>query len=253
MLGGVYTFGEDGKLCKYNGITNIDGVLYYYVNYRLATDAGLIQIDGDYYYVRSSGSNAGQLVVSAEYWVANVKNFNLTPGMYSFDENGKLLNPIDPTVYHGIVDIDGTLYYYQNGIKQSGAGVVKLTDENGETFYIYVKSNGQLATGVYWPTTRNDLLEAGPYNWGDDGRYYPDAEPVQEIREADGNYYYYVNGILTKGTGVVEMTDESGETFYIYVRSNGQLATGIYWPTTRNDLLERGAYDWGTDGRYYPN
>ena len=54
------------------------------------------------------------------------------------------------------------------------------------------------------------------------------------------------------GAGVVEMTDAEDETFYIYVRSNGQLATGKYWPTKLNNLLKRGEYDWGTDGKYYP-
>ena len=73
-----------------------------------------------------------------------------------------------------------------------------------------------------------------------------------EIREVDGVYYYYENGIKQIGAGVVELTDAEGETYYIYVKSNGQLATGIYWPTTRNDLLPRGEYDWGTDGKYYP-
>ena len=250
----IYTFAEDGKLCKYTGITEIDGGLYYYNDdYSIGVGAGLIQIDGDYYYVRSSGTNPGQLVVSADFWVADVKDFNLTPGMYSFDENGKLLNPIDPTVYHGIVDIDGVLYYYQNGVKQSGKGVVELVDENGETFYIYVRSNGQLATGIYWPTTRNGYLPSGAYNWGEDGKYYPsNPNVIVEIRNVGGTLYYYENGVKQSGKGVVQMTDENGETYYIYVRSNGALATGVYWPTTRNDLLDRGAYDWGTDGRYYP-
>ena len=58
---------------------------------------------------------------------------------------------------------------------------------------------------------------------------------------------------MQKGdTGVVKLTDEEGKTFYIYVCTNGNLATGKYWPTYRNDLLPRGEYDWGTDGRYYP-
>jgi hypothetical protein len=48
------------------------------------------------------------------------------------------------------------------------------------------------------------------------------------------------------------MTDENGDIFYIYVKSDGSLATGSYWPTNTNNYLKRGAYDWGTDGRYYP-
>ena len=51
--------------------------------------------------------------------------------------------------------------------------------------------------------------------------------------------------------GVVELTDVDGKTFYIYVRSNAQLATGVYWPTTTNGYLTHKGSDWGTDGRLY--
>jgi len=117
-----------------------------------------------------------------------------------------------------------------------------------------------------------DLLPRGGYDWGADGKYYPPTvtpdpdepeipdepdTPVEPeikngIYEENGDKYYYVNGVKQKGIGVVKLTDETGATFYIYVRTNGQLATGIYWPTVRNDLLPRGPYDWGTNGRYYP-
>ena len=51
--------------------------------------------------------------------------------------------------------------------------IFKLNDEEGKIYYIYVCSNGQVATGVYWPTTTNGLLERGPRDFGIDGRYYP--------------------------------------------------------------------------------
>ena len=35
---------------------------------------------------------------------------------------------------------------------------------------------------------------------------------------------------------------------YIYVRSNGKLAIGKYWPTNHNGLLPQGIYDFGDDG-----
>ena len=72
----------------------------------------------------------------------------------------------------GIIEENGVLYYYENGMRAYGKGVTKLTDENGVEFYIYVRSNGQLATGVYWPTTTNGLLPIKAYNWGTDGRLY---------------------------------------------------------------------------------
>ena len=82
---------------------------------------------------------------------------------------------------------------------------------------------------------------------------YPEPEnKLEGIVEVDGVYYYYKAGVKQIGAGVVEMKDEQGETFYIYVKSDGTLATGKYWPTRRNDLQDRGEYDWGTDGKYYP-
>jgi hypothetical protein len=49
------------------------------------------------------------------------------------------------------------------------------------------------------------------------------------------------------------LTDENGETYYIYVRSsNKQVVTGKYWITITNGLLEAKSYDFGTDGKYYP-
>ena len=69
---------------------------------------------------------------------------------------------------------DGALYYYVDGEKQTGSGVVALANEEGKIFYIYVRTtNGQLATGKYWPSILNGLLVAREYDWGEDGRYYP--------------------------------------------------------------------------------
>ena len=173
VIGGIYLFDENGAMVTGDGITDVDGVLYYLEDNRVAIEAGLIEIDGNYYYVRSGGDSAkaGQVVVGRKYWVSDTNGL-LAAGMYEFDENGKMV--IDPTVNaNGIVEIDGVYYYYKAGVKQVGAGVVEMTDELGETFYIYVKSDGTLATGEYWPTTTNGLLERGCYDWGTDGKYYP--------------------------------------------------------------------------------
>jgi hypothetical protein len=82
------------------------------------------------------------------------------------------VEPEVPAVKDGIVSENGALYYYENGKIAWGAGVVKMTDENGAEFYIYVRSNGQLATGVYWPTTTNGYLTHKGYDWGTNGRLY---------------------------------------------------------------------------------
>lgn len=169
---GYYFFGDDGKLCEYEGVQEVDGTLVYFENSRLASGAGLVEIDGDYYYVRSNGA----VVASREYWVAKVNGLPVNVGLHTFAADGKMNDPIDTNPnYDGIVEIDGVLYYYEDGQRMYSAGVLEMTDDEGETFYIYVRSNGQLATGTYWPTNRNGLLDSGAYDWGTDGKYYPKA------------------------------------------------------------------------------
>ena len=153
-----------------DGIVNVNGILYYYKNDVLQYCAGLIEIDGDYYYVRSNG----QLAIG-KYWITN-DNGLLPAQMYEFGEDGKMINPPGAKPEqpeNGIVDVNGVLYYYENNVVKYGAGILKLVDDNGATFYIYVRSNGQLAIGNYWPTTTNGLLpENRCYNFGTDGRLY---------------------------------------------------------------------------------
>ena len=69
-----------------NGIVEEDGSLYYYVD-GVRTGAGLIQIDGDYYYAKTSN---GELVHGRMYWIT-LTNGLLPSGEYVFDETGKIV------------------------------------------------------------------------------------------------------------------------------------------------------------------
>ena len=164
VLGGCYNF-VNGKLSGINGV--VEGK--YYENSKLMTSKGLVKLEGGYIYVRSNG----EVVVNRDYWITKTNGYSIVNGVYTFDKDGYIVDPIDPTVYDGIVEINGVNYYYENGIKQCCKGVVEMTDENGDIFYIYVKSDGSLATGSYWPTNTNNYLKRGAYDWGTDGRYYP--------------------------------------------------------------------------------
>ena len=266
-----------------NGVVMVDGALYYYKNDVIQYAAGLVLLeDGNYIYVRSNG----QLAIG-NYWVTN-NNGLLPVAMYTFGADGMMVveseepdtptdpsEPDEPEVKNGIVSVNGILYYYNNDAIQYCAGLVQLEDGA----YIYVRSNGQLAIGKYWVTNHNNLLPAQEYVFGADGKLFletekpddgedptepetptepsePDTPVEPEVKngivEVGGKLYYYENDVIQYGAGVVEMTDETGETFYIYVRSNGQLATGSYWPTTTNGLIPGNrSYNWGTDGRLY--
>jgi hypothetical protein len=78
---GMYTFDEEGKLKIYNGI--VDG--YYYVD-GVKTSAGLLLIDGNYYYAGSGG----KLRMNETGWIGSGKGW-LPIGMYRFDAEGKVI------------------------------------------------------------------------------------------------------------------------------------------------------------------
>ena len=82
-----YGFDKDGNFkTPSEGIVKEDGVLYYYENGR-RTYAGLIKIDGYYYYVRSNG----ELAVNCWYWTTKTNGF-LTQGEYYFDADGRVIS-----------------------------------------------------------------------------------------------------------------------------------------------------------------
>ena len=156
-LGMKVQFGENGiAAAPRNGIYEVDGALYYFENNQIQYNAGLMEYNGGWIYVRSSGKLA-----SGAYWITNT-NGKLDSGFYEFDDNGYMV--IDSNK-DGIVAEDGKLYYYVNGMKQYGLGLVQLSDGA----YIYVRTGGELAVGSYWITNRNGLLSEGMYEFGADG------------------------------------------------------------------------------------
>ena len=167
---GPYAFDENGKMIMpepaKNGIVAENGSLWYYVDGKL-TYAGLIQIDGDYYYVRTSG----EVVNGRSYWIT--KTNGLLPEMsYTFDETGKIVNPpvVEPTdpegnLKNGIVAENGSLYYYVDG-RLTYAGLIKIDGD-----YYYVRTSGEVVNGrSYWITKTNGLMSEGSYTFGDDGK-----------------------------------------------------------------------------------
>ena len=68
-----------------NGIVSEDGKLWRYVD-GVKTYGRLMLIDGDYYYVRSSG----EILVNKTYWIT--KTNGLLPEVnYTFGEDGKMV------------------------------------------------------------------------------------------------------------------------------------------------------------------
>ena len=130
----------------------------------MLTYAGLIETDGDYYYVRTSG----EVVHGRSYWITKTNGL-MPEGSYTFDEDGKMLNPsvIDPgtETKDGIVAENGSLYYYENGVL-TYAGLIQIDGD-----YYYVRTSGEVVHGrSYWITKTNGLLDEGSYTFDETGK-----------------------------------------------------------------------------------
>ena len=172
---GPYAFDENGKMInpptvdpdpeKKNGIVEENGSLYYYVD-GVLTPAGLIRLDGAYYYVKTSTC---KVVHGQTYWVTSTNGL-LPAGPYAFDENGKMIDPptVDPgpEKKNGIVAENGSLYYYVDDVL-TPAGLIQL---DGAYYYVKTSTCEVVHGRTYWVTATNDLMPAGPYTFGDDGR-----------------------------------------------------------------------------------
>ncbi len=138
----------------------------------------------------------------------------------------------------GIVNENGTLYYYVNGKKQYDLGMIKIKVD-GRTKYIYVRSGGQLAVGSYYIYKGNGIVANWKTQEFDENGYWITDEP-DEIKNGivneNGTLYYYVNGVMQYDQGMIKIKVD-GKTKYIYVRSGGQLAVGSYYIYKGNGIV----------------
>ena len=235
MEEGTYAFDADGKLIPgatdKNGIVkDDDGVLRYYV-YGKVTYVGLIEIDGDFYYVRSNG----EVVTDCVYWITWTHGLK-EAGYYTFDENGKLTG----TPKNGIVEEDGVLHYYVNG-KLTYAGLIQIGDD-----YYYVNSKCEVVRDCdYYITWTHDLKPQGRYHFDADGKLTGSVAPLKNgIYEEDGSLYYYRNGERTYA-GLIQIDGD-----YYYVRSTCEVVHDrsyyVYWT---HGLMPEGYYSFDSAGR----
>ena len=235
MKEGTYAFDAEGKLIPgatdKNGIVkDDDGVLRYYVNGKV-TYVGLIEIDGDFYYVRSSG----EVVTSCVYWITWTHGLK-EAGYYTFDENGKLTG----TPKNGIVKEDGVLHYYVNGTL-TYAGLIKIGDD-----YYYVNSKCEVVHDCdYYITWTHDLKPQGKYHFDADGKLTGEVAPLKNgIYEEDGSLYFYRNGERTYA-GLIKIGDD-----YYYVNSKCEVVHDCdYYISWTHDLMPQGKYHFDADGK----
>lgn len=102
-----YYFADDPRTSE-TGIFRDNGNLYLYVN-GVKTPAGLVVIDGGYYYARTSGGDFKGIIVTGTVYTVTVTNDLLPKAAYTFDANGKM---IDPPVEPGEDTVEITRYWH---------------------------------------------------------------------------------------------------------------------------------------------
>lgn len=259
MPSAKYYFDKDGKMVlsgkpsdpdAKNGIVKETAdTWYYYVN-GVKNYAGLIQIDGDYYYVTSSF-----LVIHSRSYFISKTNGLMPQGTYEFDEDGRMVldekpdEPVDPTpdpdVQNGIVkETDSTWYYYVNGVK-TYAGLIQIDGD-----YYYVNSSFQVIHGrSYFVSKTNNLKPQATYEFDAEGKLLLNEDESGAklngiIKNTDGTWYYYVNGIKTYA-GLIQIDGD-----YYYVNSAFQVVHDrSYFISKTNGLLPQASYTFDSEGR----
>ena len=231
---GYYAFDADGKMIVKNGLVEENGDLYYYVD-GAKTAAGLIEWEGNYYYIASDL----KAVKDAKHYIfADRANGFVSAGWYWFNADGTMF-------LNGIREENGTKYYYKDGVKNY-AGLVKIDGD-----YYYVRSDCTVVCGrSYYVTKTNGLMPNATYIFDEDGKMVI-KNGIYREKLGNGNEYlfYYVNNVRQVNTGLVQLDDGS----YIYVRSGANLAVGDYYVTKTNGLLPKGIYSFGDDGKMIKN
>ncbi len=219
-------------------IAIVDGK--YYVDGEIVKNAGLIEYEDNYYYVRSDGS----VFTGGKLNVTEAKANGLLPaGTYVFDDEGKMVN--SGTIVNG--------YYYEKGKIARGVGVVQINSG-----YYFVQKDGSVAVnakrlGISEAKT-NGLIEPGYYNSDENGKL-----DITGIFGSKG--YYFRDGVVILGAGVVQykgglyfvMNDgtvaKSRKLGVSAAKSNGLVAPGYYEFDETGKMLTDGI----VNGYYYEN
>ena len=232
---GTYSFDADGKLK--NGIVAENDSLYYYKD-GVRYYAGLIEIDGSYYYVRTSG----EVVHGCSHWITKTNGL-MSERSYTFDDNGRMTDPeIQNPAKDGIVAEDGSLYYYRDGVRYY-AGLIEIDGS-----YYYVRTSGEVVHGCnYWITKTNGLMGERSYQFAEDGKMInPEIKNLSKngIVAENDSLYYYKDGVRYYA-GLIEIDGS-----YYYVRTSGEVVHGCnYWITKTNGLMPEKSYTFGADGK----
>ena len=179
-------------------------------------------------YAKDGKGLSGVQFIGDKCYYFHDKGYALKNGTYG----GRLFKD-DYEAYTGLVEKEGTLYYYVNGTTAT-CGLYKFNDEY---YYSYwggvVKTNGR-----YYVEASYCDLPAGNYSFGEDGRM------LNGVVVEDGTAYLYING-TPASCGLYQWNND-----YYYSDWGGVVKTnGKYYVDTTYCDLPIGNYEFGSDGK----
>ena len=173
----------------------------------------------------------GKLLTGKFYVTQNASNGLVEAGWYYADESGKFYNK-------EVVEIDGKLYYFENG---QGANGIHLVDGS----YYCSLWTGEVRTGKIYVTADSinglEGFKSGWYYTDDNGAFYDKA--FVEIAEEDATYYFEKGQGISNGVHLI--TVEEVEKFFCFDH-RGRLRTGRFYITVASTNGIEGFNGWHT-------
>ena len=218
-----YDFDADGVIVhdedtSKNGICDGDGSKFYYVD-GIKSGVGLIKVGDSYYYARTS---TAEIVRNRTYWISNTNDLSIEPGMYHFDDDGRM-------ILNGFISDNYGTYYFVNGTTLKGFAKI------GGDYYIFNSYSGKMyKDATMWVGSNDYGIASSLYYFGADGKMsVPDTENGKKsIVEKDGKLYFTIDGAYMT-SGLYELDGE-----YYYVQNNGELAANkTAWVDNKNGLI----------------
>ena len=218
-----YDFDADGVIVhdedtSKNGICDGDGSKFYYVD-GIKSGVGLIKVGDSYYYARTS---TAEIVRNRTYWISNTNDLSIEPGMYHFDDDGRM-------ILNGFISDNYGTYYFVNGTTLKGFAKI------GGDYYIFNSYSGKMyKDATMWVGSNDYGIASSLYYFGADGKMsVPDTKNGKKsIVEKDGKLYFTIDGAYMT-SGLYELDGE-----YYYVQNNGELAANkTVWVDNKNGLI----------------
>ena len=263
-------FGSNGKAYT-NGWKQIDNVWYHFSDSIM--DSGWLELDGDTYYLGSSGAMTTgwrELPDANDEWgvcwyyfssngkMASDGEKTISGETYIFDDQGRMLNGwVCPSDYSSsgrddlsTSNIDSLKYFREAGQEASGWLYLPSPDDAEENWYYF--RDGRAYSAGYKTTAINDRygmakIQGETYCFDRHGRMVTGLLEIDDGRK----YYFNKDGEMQTGRVVVNDDDHDNEVFYFTTTGSiGNKGDG-YTGVKDGYLYEEGLLIRAEDGMRY--